>query len=131
MLELRSLLSSDGKFSMTPTLYGIKNCDTVKKARRWLEDSGIEYQYHDFREHGLDKQQLATWLSGVGIEKLVNRRSTTWKQLDETDRESINDGRGNGLILGNPTLIKRPVLEANGNVYCGFSEDEYQEIFKG
>ena len=88
-------------------LYGIKNCDTVKKARRWLDDHGVKYQFHDFRQDGLDKKQLSSWVELLGREVIVNKRSTTWR---------------------NPTLIKRPVVQYNKVLLVGFKEAEFKNI---
>mgnify|MGYP001595332754 FL=1 len=111
------------------TLYGIKNCDTVKKARRWLEQHSIDYTFHDFREDGLDSAQLEGWLQDLGWETLVNRRSTSWKQLDESARESMNQASAQAAILEQPTLIKRPLLNTGNSLHVGFSEKSYREIF--
>ncbi len=87
------------------TLYGIKNCDTVKKARRWLELHGIEFAFHDFREDGLEPDQAAKWLAELGWETLVNKRSTTWKALSPEQRESMSDESALAAVLEQPTLI--------------------------
>ena len=115
-------------------LYGIKNCDTVKKARQWLDQQGIDHQFHDFRAEGLSAQQINTWRKQVDWETLVNKRSTTWKQLDDATKACIstdvNTDTVNAILLANPTLIKRPVLEYSGQVYLGFKAAEYEAIFK-
>lgn len=114
---------------MTCVLYGIKNCDTVKKARQWLADHAIEYRFHDFRADGLETSQVAAWLQELGAEQLVNRRGTTWKQLDEATREQFSDQTAAGLLLAHPTLIKRPLLDIGHQRFVGFSADRYREIF--
>lgn len=111
------------------TVYGIKNCDTVKKARKWLEARNIEYHFHDVREDGLDRQQVQAWLNELGWEALVNRRSTSWKALDETTRASMDAASALDAILEQPTLIKRPLLDTGHERHCGFSEASYQSIF--
>lgn len=111
------------------TLYGIKNCDTVKKARRWLESHGIDYAFSDFREHGVESGQVDSWLQELGWENLVNRRSTSWKQLDVAVRESMDQHSAATAILENPTLIKRPLLDTGKERHLGFSEQSYREIF--
>lgn len=116
---------------MAIILYGIKNCDTVKKACDWLDKAGIKFQFHDFRQNGLSKTKLSAWLDTLGTDKLVNRRSTTWKQLSDKERTDIDAGKGSLTILANPTLIKRPVLEYAGQTYNGFDSDNYSKIFKG
>jgi Spx/MgsR family transcriptional regulator len=115
----------------TPVIrvYGIKNCDTVKKARRWLEQHGIDYEFHDFREDGLEQTVLAGWLDELGWEQLVNRRSTSWKNLDATVRDSMDQASAAGAILEQPTLIKRPLLDTGSERHVGFSDALYREIF--
>jgi len=111
------------------TLYGIKNCDTVKKARRWLDTHGVEYQFHDFRSDGLDRDTVARWLDELGWENLVNRRSSSWKALDETSRERMDETAALPAILSQPTLIKRPLLDTGHERFTGFSVDSYRKIF--
>ena len=111
------------------TLYGIKNCDTVKKARKWLDSNGIEHQFHDFREDGLDADSVRNWLDELGWEQLINKRSATWKQLDQKTREEMNLQLAYEAILEHPTLIKRPLLDIGHQRFTGFSEKNYQSIF--
>ncbi len=111
------------------TLYGIKNCDTVKKARKWLEQQGIEYAFHDFRDDGLDKESVSAWLAELGWETLVNRRSTSWKALSPEQREGMNAASALDAILEQPTLIKRPLLDTGHQRHTGFSAASYQDIF--
>lgn len=111
------------------TLYGIKNCDTVKKARKWLESQGINYQFHDFRADGINAKQVQQWLQALGWETLVNKRSTTWKQLDEATRAAMNEQIAAETILAQPTLIKRPLLDTGNTLTVGFKETEYQSLF--
>jgi len=110
------------------TLYGIKNCDTVKKARRWLEDHGIEYQFHDFRQDGLGKKQLNGWLEILGWEAIVNKRSTTWRNLSDKEKEISTNTQAAKLLLANPTLIKRPVVESKKMLLVGFKEAEFSKL---
>ncbi|MEM1111015.1 MAG: ArsC family reductase [Pseudomonadota bacterium] len=112
------------------TLYGIKNCDTVKKARRWLEEQGIDYHFHDFREAGLDEPLASAWLSELGWETVVNRRSTTWKGLSSDARENMDTTSALAAILEAPTLIKRPVLDTGNERLVGFSAERYTHIFE-
>lgn len=114
---------------MSNTLYGIKNCDTVKKARRWLEDQGIEYSFHDFRADGLDAAEVERWLAELGSATLVNKRSTTWKQLDDKQKAKAESGDAVALLVAHPTLIKRPLLDTGKSLHCGFSAANYAEIF--
>lgn len=111
------------------TLYGIKNCDTVKKARKWLDSHGIEYQYHDFREDGLARRQVEGWLEELGWEAVVNKRSTSWKALDEAQREAMDARSALAAIIEQPTLIKRPLLDTGHERHTGFSAAGYQKIF--
>lgn len=116
------------------TLFGIPNCDTVKKARVWLDKHNIEHHFHDFRKDGLEKTQAQKWLDALGAEKVVNKRSTTWKQLSDAEKEQALSGDSAALLIQYPTLIKRPVLETgskttNSNVSVGFKPDQYQSIF--
>lgn len=110
------------------TLYGIKNCDSVKKARRWLEDHGIEYQFHDFRQDGIDKQQLSAWLENLGWEVIVNKRSTSWRSLSDTDKDISTNSQAIKLLLANPTLIKRPVVQKGKTVLVGFKEAAFSQL---
>ena len=109
------------------TLIGIKNCDSVKKAKKWLEANGVEYTYHDLREDGLDKAALEAWISELGWEVLLNKRSTTWKQLADEERNNLSDTKVMMLFLAHPTLIKRPVLITQGGMLVGFKEAEYKK----
>jgi len=111
------------------TLYGIKNCDTVKKARDWLLKNNVEYRFHDFRADGLDKAQVKNWISEIGLENLVNKRSTTWKELDENIKEQFSEKNADAVIAENPTLIKRPLLDTGKQKFVGFKETEYTKIF--
>ncbi len=110
-------------------LFGIKNCDTVKKARRWLEEQSLAYEFHDVRSDGLSENQVQQWLDKIGMAALINKRSTTWKQLSESTREGLNEENVIQLILDNPTLIKRPVLEYKEAAYTGFKAADYEAIF--
>lgn len=114
------------------TLYGIKNCDTVKKARKWLAEAGHEVTFHDFRADGLDSKRVTQWLKQLGTDALVNKRSTTWKQLNDDQKQQIQDQNHEkivGLLIENPTLIKRPVLETENNVQVGFKAEDYEATF--
>ncbi|MBX2810053.1 MAG: ArsC family reductase [Cellvibrionaceae bacterium] len=110
------------------TLFGIKNCDTVKKARRWLDARSIAYEFHDFRENGLDRIQLMQWLDELGWETLINKRSTSWKALDDTTKSTLNQDNVIPLILKTPTLIKRPLLDTGKGRHLGFNAEAYQQL---
>lgn len=113
------------------TLYGIKNCDTIKKARRWLEAQKIEYRFHDYRVDGLDNALLSTFIAQLGWEALLNTRGTTWRKLDESTRHAITDAASAAaLMVEMPAIIKRPLLCAPGKpMLLGFSESRYQQFF--
>lgn len=113
---------------MNITLYGIRNCDTVKKARKWLDSHTVAYGFHDLREDGLTAAMLSHWIDRLGWETLLNRRSTTWRQLDEADRADLDAARAQSLMLAHPTLIKRPVLVWQDDCLAGFSADRYQGL---
>ena len=113
------------------TMYGIKNCDTIKKARRWLEAHQIEYRFHDYRADGLERAQLDTFIAELGWQALLNTRGTTWRKLDESLRNSIdNADAAAALMLEMPAIIKRPLLCAPGKpILLGFSDSSYQQFF--
>jgi Spx/MgsR family transcriptional regulator len=111
------------------TLYGIKNCDTVKKARRWLDNNQQQYQFHDLRVDGLDSSTLSSWFKKVDKLILLNKRSTTWRQLSDSEKSDFSETNIKKLLLSNVTLIKRPVLEFNKQIHIGFSEKNYKDIF--
>ena len=113
------------------TLYGIKNCDTVKRARGWLDDHAVAFDFHDFRKQGIDATTLQNWLDLVGKERLVNRQSATWRTLDDSLRHQVEDINPVPVLISNPTLIKRPVLSDGKRILVGFIEDEYQEFTTG
>ncbi|HHI0258531.1 ArsC family reductase [Klebsiella pneumoniae] len=112
------------------TMYGIKNCDTIKKARRWLEAHQIEYRFHDYRADGLERAQLDTFIAELGWQALLNTRGTTWRKLDESLRNSIdNADAAAALMLEMPAIIKRPLLCAPGRpMLLGFCEASYQQF---
>ena len=109
------------------TVYGIKQCDTCRKALKWLQAQGIEHQFHDFRVDGLDRKMLKAWLASPFAEQLVNRRSTTWRQLSDQQREMQGAGQLQ-LLLENPTLIKRPVFVRDEIVAVGFKPQELLDV---
>ena len=114
---------------MNPIIYGISNCDSVKKARRWLEAQDIEYTFVDVRQTLPTVELLGEWIAAVGPDKLVNRRSTTWKNLPEQQRQAVIDGEVLPVLLDNPTLIKRPVLVHRGDTVVGFTPSDYDHRF--
>lgn len=116
---------------MEVKLYGIPNCDRVRRARRWLDGNGIAYRFHDVRRDGLDNGRLTAWVERAGWETLLNRKGATWRQLPPEKREDIDARAAQALMLAQPTLIKRPVLEAGGHLEVGFDTGRYQSLFKG
>lgn len=113
---------------MSTTLYGIKNCDTVRSARRWLEEHQIDYLFHDVRDTPLTTSQLTSWTQELGL-ALVNKRSTTWKQLSDEQRESLTSDSAIELLLKHPTLMKRPLLDTGSSLHLGFKAADYQALF--
>jgi Spx/MgsR family transcriptional regulator len=111
-------------------MYGIKNCDTIKKARLWLSQQGVSFDFHDYRSDGLD----VTWLQQVeahlGWEAMLNKRGTTFRQLSDADKENIDKDSALALMLQHPAMIKRPLLIHQDSHYLGFNADQYQEIFR-
>ncbi len=110
------------------TLYGIPNCGTVRKARLWLADNGIEYSFHDYKKASLDEERLRAWIDELGWEALLNRRGTTWRKLPESIREGVNREQAIRLMLESPSIIRRPLLDTGEKRYLGFSEETYREI---
>ena len=110
------------------TLYGISNCDTIKKAKDWLENNGVDYSFHDYRNSGIDAATLQLWCKDFGFEALLNRRSTTWRKLDESVKSNINESKAIGIMQDNPTIIKRPVLISGKIKILGFNEAEYKTL---
>lgn len=108
-------------------LYGISNCDTVRKARKFLENQQVDFQFHDFRKDGLDLATIQNWLKTIDFSELLNKRSTTWKNLSESDRQAI-ENQDLTLLAQNPTLIKRPVLVTENTLLVGFNAERYQEV---
>ncbi|PWF55038.1 ArsC family reductase [Massilia glaciei] len=115
---------------MKTTLYGIPNCDTVKKARTWMADQGHEFAFHDFKKQGLDSATVAAWLEQLDWDVLVNRKGTTWRNLPDARKAAVqNKDSALALMLEFPSVIKRPVLQAPGKLSVGFSSDKYQQLF--
>lgn len=110
-------------------MWGIPNCDTIKKARKWLEGNGVEYVFHDYKKEGADAVLLQQWCQSAGWEILLNRRGTTWRKLPEEAKEGVDEARAIGLMAEHPSMIKRPVLVADGKITVGFSETLYKELF--
>lgn len=111
------------------TLYGIPNCDTVRNARKWLAANGIEFDFHDFRKKGLDEKQLKAWVKELGWEVLLNKRGMMWRKLSDNKKENIDEKKAITIMLNEPAIIKRPVLDIGSQRHVGFSESEYKKIF--
>ena len=111
------------------TLYGISNCDTIKKARNWLTQHQVEFSFHDYRKQGLDPALLKHWVEVLGWETLLNKRGTTWRQLSPEVQSSIDKAAAIDIMLDNPAIIKRPLLVKDEKRYVGFSDDTYSQIF--
>lgn len=111
------------------TMYGIPNCDTVKKARAWLSNHNVEFEFHDYRKHGLDEEQLQSMVAALGWEAMLNRRGTTWRALPDTLKDRIDLESAISIMLDNPAIIKRPILAKDEQLHLGFSVAQYQEIF--
>ena len=111
------------------TLYGISNCDTIKKARKWLQEHAVEYHFHDYRKQGVEGERLHSMAAQLGWEVMLNRRGTTWRALSGTVKAQIDEASALELMLDNPAIIKRPILEQDGDLHIGFNPQQYQEIF--
>ena len=110
-------------------LYGIKNCDTMKKARAWLDQRGVAYAFHDYKTAGIDPVRLAGWAERGGWETLINRAGTTFRKLSEADKADLDAAKALALMEAQPSLIKRPVLEHGGRIVVGFKPEVYGEVF--
>lgn len=111
---------------MAITIYGIKNCDTMKKARTWLETHGVQYEFHDYKTAGIDRERLEKWCKELGWETLLNRAGTTFKKLPDANKENLNESKAIGLMLAQPSMIKRPVLDLGRRLLVGFKPELYQ-----
>ena len=118
------------KINNLPIVYGISNCDTVKKARTWLSEQGITYQFHDFKKQGVPAARLPDWMQAVGWEKLLNRQGTTWRKLDDATKASAVDAASAATVMQeHASTIKRPVVEwADGRITVGFKADEWNAL---
>ena len=114
---------------MTPTMFGIPNCDTVKKARVWLDQHGVAYAFHDFKKAGVDRARLEQWVAAHGWETVLNRAGTTFRALPDAHRADLDAGKAIGLMLAQPSMIKRPVLDLGDRTLVGFKPDLYAAAF--
>jgi arsenate reductase len=107
------------------TIYGIKNCDTMKKARAWLDSNRVDYTFHDYKTAGVDRKRLERWCEELGWEALLNRAGTTFRKLQDADKQALDAKKAVALMLAQPSMIKRPVLERDGNLFVGFKPEIY------
>jgi arsenate reductase len=115
---------------LTITLYGIKNCDTMKKARTWLDSHGVQYEFHDYKTAGIDPSVLARWCAELGWEVLLNRGGTTFRKLPEPQKTGLNERKAIGLMLAQPSMIKRPVLDVGNRLLVGFQPAIYDQAVR-
>ena len=111
-------------------LYGIPNCNTVKKARDWLSENQLNFEFHNFKKDGLDKNTLMNWVKDLGWEVLLNKKGMTWRKLTDAQKTDLDQDKAVAIMLENTSIIKRPVLDYNGQIHVGFKEEDYQFIFK-
>lgn len=116
---------------MAVTLYGIKNCDTMKKARAWLDSHGVAYAFHDYKAEGIDAARLKGWAGKVGWEVLLNRAGTTFRALPDAEKQGLDEAKAIALMQAQPSMIKRPVLDRDGELIVGFKPDIYENAFGG
>ena len=114
---------------MTVTIYGIKNCDTMKKARKWLSEHAIEAEFHDYKASGIARAHLERWCAEAGWETVLNRAGTTFRKLDEADKQDLDADKAIALMLAQPSMIKRPVVEAGDRIIVGFKPERYEQFF--
>jgi len=112
------------------TLYGIKNCDTVKKARAWLEAKGVAYTFHDYKISGIEPARLESWARNLGWGTLLNRAGTTFRKLPETHKAGLDEGKALALMLDQPSMIKRPMLDLDGQLIAGFKPEQYEAALR-
>ena len=111
------------------TLYGIPNCDTCRKARKWLDAHSVDYRFHDLRAAGLDRSTVESWAAKLDWQTLLNTRSTTWRGIPDARKKDLTTDKAMTLMLENPTLVKRPVAERTGEILVGFAADRYRDFF--
>jgi len=114
---------------LSTTMYGIANCDTIKKAKKWLTENNIEFTFHDYRKDGIDADFLANAEASLGYEVMLNKRGTTYRQLGDSDKTDITREKALALLLEHPAMVKRPILNHNGTFHIGFKPAQYEEIF--
>ena len=125
------MMLQNNRVGVSVVIYGIKNCDTMKKARAWLDVHGVAYTFHDYKIQGITRAKLEKWLTDTSWETLLNRSGTTFRKLPEKDREGLTEEKAIALMLAQPSMIKRPVLETDGKSVVGFKPDIDGQIFPG
>ena len=130
-IKQNTVNSMENKTECKVVLYGIspKNCDTIKKARKWLDEAGIDYRFHDHRADGLEPARLDGWLNQLGWEALLNTRGTSFRALPEEAKQGLDTAKARALLLEHPAMIKRPLLDRDGELTLGFKADHYQSLF--
>jgi arsenate reductase len=114
---------------MPVTIYGIKNCDTMKKVRAWLDAHGVAHAFHDYKTAGLDEARLQSWIDALGWEPLLNRAGTTFRKLPDADKANLDAAKAKRLMLAQPSMVRRPVLDLDGRLTVGFRAEVYAELF--
>ncbi|MEH0665508.1 ArsC family reductase [Vibrio scophthalmi] len=114
---------------MTITIYGIPNCDTIKKAKKWLEQQGIEYQFHDYRKQGIETELVERFCQQLDWQQVLNKRGTTYRQLSDEQKANLDKETAVSLLVEMPAMIKRPILDVDGTLHLGFKADQYTAIF--
>jgi Spx/MgsR family transcriptional regulator len=114
---------------MGTTIYGIKNCDTMKKAFTWLDKNGVAYDFHDYKKSGVTKAALTKWCKAAGWETVLNRAGTTFRKLPDADRENLTEAKAIAQMIAQPSMIKRPVVETDGAIEIGFKPERYAAVF--
>ncbi len=113
----------------TIIVFGIPNCDTIKKARKWLDANNISYEFHDYKKKGIDKASLTRWCNDLGWEVLLNTRGTTFRKLSDAQKSNLTQAKAISLLIQNTSMIKRPVIETGREMLVGFDEERYNEVF--
>ncbi|KQY13294.1 ArsC family reductase [Rhizobium sp. Root482] len=113
------------------TIYGIRNCDTMKKARAWLEGQGIAHDFHDYKQSGVSREMLSRWCAALGWETVLNRAGTTFRALPEAEKAGLDEDGAVSLMLAQPSMIKRPILDRDGELIAGFKPDIYEKVLAG
>lgn len=114
---------------MKVTMYGIPNCDTIKKAKKWLSEQNVEFDFHDYRKQGVDSEMITQFCQALGWENVVNKRGTTFRQLSQEQKDSLNEQSAISLLVEQPAMIKRPILLVDGQYHLGFKADQYAAVF--